>query len=102
MSLSYGAGEDREASLALQHLLQLQSEGKAPSDLLKSFTIEDIKQHFKDQLKTNEEISEQLLLGRIPWLLADSARNRIPLLGWALRTQHHEWIGEDRRVQAEV
>ncbi|MHC4407063.1 MAG: tetratricopeptide repeat protein, partial [Planctomycetota bacterium] len=81
------ADEDRNAHQALERLLQLQQEGLTEQQYLRPATCKDLEEHVEDFRKRRKLGFEQLIRGRLPWLLVDTALGSEPYWGWRVRTQ---------------
>lgn len=95
LELAYRAGKEEYGHQAMQKLLELQREGKAPKEIIQSKTIEDLKLHIKDWNKKLEIVNNNLLSGKFPWLMADRWQNHSAYMGWYVRTQPIDWYVED-------
>jgi tetratricopeptide (TPR) repeat protein len=101
LSVAYNARQDKAGSLALLRLRELQAEGKTTSEIVREVPIEEMKRSFLEQRKNEEAIFEEVLKGRVPFLLHEEVRGRVPYLAWAVRTQKLPWISDERRERAE-
>jgi len=101
LNLAYAAGEDDKGHEALTRLSQLQQQGQLPSEALQSMSLEDLKLRMKEFAEKKDELHNNMLHGRTPWLLAESGLGRVPYFGWAARTQHLTWLGDNPLVRAE-
>ena len=101
MSLAYAAGRDAAGGEALGRLRELQVQGKAPVDILRAFTLDDLKVMMLERRGRDETLTDQLLAGTVPWLVVEEVKGRSPSLGWSVRTQTLAWSGDDPRMRAE-
>jgi len=95
MGLAYAAEQDEDAHDAFVQLRILQESGKAPSDILKSGTLEELIGFVKERQQEDRKRQEELLRGRTSWLLVDHAKQHPSLMAWMIRTQPCRWVVED-------
>ncbi len=95
LDLSYRAGKEEYGHHALLKLRQLQSQGKAPQEVVQAKTIQDLKVYMDEWNKKVEIINKNLLTGKFPWLMADHWQNHSAYMGWHIRTQSFNWKMEE-------
>lgn len=95
MQLAYAAGADAEASTALAQLKALQDEGKTDTEVLRAGSLEDLLEHARQRQTQTRLVSEHLVSGQLPWVIADGLLRRDPCWAWTIRTQPCSWIRED-------
>lgn len=101
MQIAFAAGEDAEASSALSQLKALQDQGKTDSEVLHAASLDDVLEQGRQYQKQTRLVSEQLLTGRLPWIIADAMLRRDPCWAWTIRTQPRSWLREDPVVRAQ-
>ena len=101
MSTSYAAGKDEDAHRAFLQIRKLQVEEKAPAHLLQQVSLERMKKAIQSYDQGKEIANRALLTGQMPWILADRLLNRVPALGWAIRTQERDFLAEEPGQRAE-
>ncbi len=95
LNLSYKAGKEEYGHQAMLKLLELQREGKVSQEVIQAKTIEDLKIHMNEWNKKVEIINKNILVGKIPWLMADHWQNHSAYMGWYIRTQSFNWKMEE-------
>ena len=101
LDLSYAADEEAMGHAALVHMRELQVSGKAGPDILQQKTLDDLKEYAKNFAKSRDLTDDNILSGRMPWLMADELMGKASYWGWFVRTQTCSWIGDDPRARAE-
>ena len=104
MSVAHSAGMDEEGGIAISRLIELQRDGRTCGEILKPVGIDDFKKSLARHREHDEEVSQLVLRGQIPWLMVEERRGRVPYLGWAIRTQELSWCpdGTQERVDLSV
>ena len=102
MSIAYAAGMDRQGSLAVGRLVELQRDGGSQREILTAVSLDDLKRTFADRRVHDETVSEYLLNGQVPWIMVEEGRRRVPYLGWFIRTQPLAWCPDGRQGRAEL
>jgi len=97
---AYAANEDQHANTAFQRLLELQQKPETGHEYLQPKSLEDLMEYAEDFGKRRNFGYQQILQGRLPWLLVDTALGNTSYLAWRLRTQEMGWISEDPLVCA--
>ncbi len=91
----YVSGQEAQAHEAFSRVLELQRKGKAPSDIIQAKTLDDMLEYHKHWVERTEHICNNIVQGKLPWLLADEFRNHAAVMGWAIRTQPLTWLSDD-------
>lgn len=100
MATAYAANRDREANEAFLRVLALQKEGKAPPDILRPCTLDDLSEFATAEGERRRELQIGLLYGKWPWLAVDRCLRNPPYWGWRIRTQDLDWSNETREACA--
>jgi Tfp pilus assembly protein PilF len=95
MHRGHAAGEDRLAHEAFARLLELQREGQVPPELMQERTLEDLLEHARHYQSRRETLQQEVIAGRLPWLLAEGILGNPPTWAWALHTQELKWLSEE-------
>lgn len=95
MGLAYAAERDDEAHDGFVQLRLLQASGRASSQLLQSKTLDELIGYVQEREEEDRKRQEELLRGRISWLLIDHAKSHPSLMAWVIRTQPRRWVLED-------
>jgi tetratricopeptide (TPR) repeat protein len=91
----YASGHEVEAHEAFSRVLELQRKGKAPPDIVQAKTLDDLLRYHKQWTERTELICNNVLRGKLPWLMADNLLSHAAVMGWAVRTQPLTWLGDD-------
>jgi nucleoside phosphorylase/tetratricopeptide (TPR) repeat protein len=102
MSVAYAAGMDRQGSLALGRLVELQRGTVATDEILTAVSLDDLRKTFAEREAHDATVSEYLLCGQVPWIMVEDGRRRVPYLGWYIRTQPLDWCPDSRQARAEL
>lgn len=100
IDLAYASGNETEANDAFIQVRKLQLEGKAPQEILQEKTLDDLLEYHKGWNKRTELVCQNILQGKMPWLMADNLLNQPVYMGWAIRTQPLNYVGDDFESQA--
>ena len=92
---AYVADEDRNANTAFQRLLELQQKPETGHEYLQPKSLEDLVEYAEDFRDRRNFGYQQILQGRLPWLVVDTALGNTPYWAWRLRSQEMRWISED-------
>lgn len=101
MQLGYAAGDEFAANEAFARLQQLQTEGRVPQEMLRAIPLDDLVEQVKRHREQSQRIHGEMLRGRASWLMAEEFLGRAPHLGWWIRTQPLDWLGDDPLHRAE-
>ena len=102
IDLAYASGNEIDANEAFIQVRKLQNERKAPQEILQEKTIDDLLEHHKGWQKRTELICQNILQGKMPWLMAGNLLNQAVYMGWAIRTQPLNYIGDDLESRAKL
>lgn len=100
IDLAYASGNEMEANDAFIQVRKLQLEEKAPQEILQEKTLDDLLEYHKGWNKRTELVCQNILQGKMPWLMADNLLNQPVYMGWAIRTQPLNYVGDDFESQA--
>jgi tetratricopeptide (TPR) repeat protein len=84
-TIAYKANREKEARLAFLRMQELQ--GSNPDGPLQSATLDELREMMRAERERHEHLNEQLLQGRLPWVLVSHALRRESYIDWAIRTQ---------------
>ena len=101
LNLSFTADKEDAAGEIFKQLNELQSAGKSDKDVLISMSLDDIVERHKEFAQEKNLADEQLVTGRMPWLLAEKVLGRVSYWGWFTRTQPLPWLLDDPLNRAE-
>lgn len=93
--LGFASQNEGVAGEALHQMQRLQAEGRIGPEALRTMDIDSAVEMLKEGKEQQDKISEQVLLGRLPWPMAEIGFRRVPYWGWMARTQPAGWIGDD-------
>ncbi|QDU94484.1 tetratricopeptide repeat protein [Lignipirellula cremea] len=92
MSIAHSANQERRAHEGFQQLWNLRNEGIAPEDVLQPKTFDDFVKFGEAAREQSRLLQDQMLEGKIPWLLVEQLLNNVPYWGWRVRTQSLAWL----------
>ena len=95
MDVAYHANSDSEANDAFQRLIALRAEHPLARQLLQPHSMDDVLNFMERASKTLRKLSDELLTGRIPWLVLERFSNNPPYWAWFVRTQALAWFSEE-------
>ncbi len=101
MDTAYRAGEDGAAGEAMRHLMTMQKKGELPETIFHEMSLDDVKQMGIERFQQKNALLLDVVKCRLPWLVADSLLNCVPLQAWHQRTQHLRWTKEDSATRGE-
>ena len=101
LDTAYRAGMDDAAGEALRHMMQMQKNGVLAETVLHEMTLDDVKQMGVDRFQQKHGLLLDIVKCRLPWLVADSLLNFVPLQAWHHRTQPLLWVSEDSATRGE-
>lgn len=92
LSVAHAANQERRAHEGYQQLWKLRNEGIVSEDLLQPKTFEDLVKIGEADRERRRLLQDQMLQGKIPWLLVEQMLNNVPYWGWRIRTQPLPWL----------
>jgi hypothetical protein len=101
MSIAFAAGMDRQGSLAVGQLAELQRAGGTNCEFLRAISRDDLERSLVDRQSHDATVSEYHLRGQVPWIMIEEGRRRVPYLGWFVRTQPLAWCPDAPQGRAE-
>ena len=96
LSLAYASGHDDRGHEALMQILELQKEAGAPQ-MVRAAPLDEVKDILQARGQAIADVHQEVLLGNLPWLLADSFAGSVPYAAMVFRTQPLPWLGDDAR-----
>jgi tetratricopeptide (TPR) repeat protein len=101
MDTAYRAGKEKESHAAFQVLMSMQQNGQLPQPLFRSVTLDELKEIGTERLRQRDWLFSEIVIGKVPWLVAESALGSVPDEAWHCRTQSLRWLPEDFRSRGE-
>jgi tetratricopeptide (TPR) repeat protein len=95
MSVAHAANQERRAHEGFEQLWKLRNEGIAPEEVLQPKTFDDLVKFGEAARERSRLLQDQVLGGKIPWLLVEQMLNNVPYWGWRVRTQPLAWLLDD-------
>lgn len=92
---AYASGHDSVASEVMQKLLDLQTRGIIPPDVIQSAPVSSLIERVQKAAKSDRDSRQFYLRGVIPWLTAAEIRHEALYWSWLLRTQPLDWMTDD-------
>jgi tetratricopeptide (TPR) repeat protein len=98
---AYRSGRDDAAFEALRHVIEMQKNGELPEKIFHEMSREDVKQLGVERFQQKHGLLVDIVRCKLPWLIADSLLNVVPLQAWHHRTQPLRWLSEDLATRGE-
>ncbi|MHB1462497.1 MAG: phosphorylase family protein [Armatimonadota bacterium] len=99
-SLGFASQNEDLAHEALTRIQQLQEDGRVGPEAVRFMDIESVQELLHQNKEHLDKVHEQVLLGRLPWTMAEMMAKRVPYLGWMIRTQPLDWLADDPMTRA--
>jgi len=93
------AGKEEKGQAVLRELIRLQEEGKIDPEVMQRLQTDEMQEMILQtsrQIRDRDEhLHSQMVQGRMPWIWAELTSGNAIYLGWRIRTQEMDWIGDD-------
>ena len=100
MKCAHAASEESRASEAMARLIELRSQGKVSSAVMRPMTLEEVLEFGKQREEGRKTLQEAVINGRMPWLFVEQLANNPVSWAWRLHTQKLSWNSEERLSRA--
>ncbi|HEX8520932.1 MAG TPA: hypothetical protein VF669_01665 [Tepidisphaeraceae bacterium] len=101
LDLGYAGKREDLAHEALVQLNLLKGKGEAPSDIVRPFSLDELKEQMVQWRSVEKDLRQQILVGKAPWLFVDRLLRVPAYAAWCWRTQQLRWLGDDTDSRAQ-
>lgn len=99
LTISTAAGDDEAFRDAFISLNRLSSAGKVKPEAFRAMPQEEglelFRQSFLESQQRNQQVHEEMLRGKMPWVWAIQSSHMATYMGWRVKTQDVDWIQEE-------
>lgn len=93
--LGFASGNEEIAGQALHQMQHLQTQGRVSPEALRTMDLDTAVEMIREAKEHQDHLHKEVVLGHLPWPMAEVGLKRVTYFGWLMRTQQLRWVPDD-------